>query len=155
MSVFFIGLTTLMPIPVNEYKTSMEGKSQAIEHPTADRINSSNPVNNSDLELNLTLRAPKRSEAITPTTEDRVRICPDIPTCCPNVRPISIRSNPVMSPGGCVAKLEIMKDATINPRDERSSLSLMAFPSNTVLIHTGGCVSPLRTHADQSRVYSS
>jgi len=41
---------------------SIEVKSQAIEHPIADRINNSNPVNNSDLELNLTLRAPKRSE---------------------------------------------------------------------------------------------
>jgi len=38
---------------------------------------------------------------------------------CPpaaKVRPISIRSSPVMKPGGCVAKLKTMKDTSITPR---------------------------------------
>jgi len=47
-----------------------------------------------------------------------------------------------MSPGGCVAKLEIMKDADIKPRDERRPLALIAFPSNTALIQTGDRGSP-------------
>jgi hypothetical protein len=38
-----------------------------------------------------------------------------MPACCPKVRPIYIRRSPVLKPGGCVAKLEIMKDASIIP----------------------------------------
>ena len=117
MSVFAIGVMIVVATPVNEYSTSIEGKSQATEHPTDDRASSSNPANISDLGLNLMLRAPNNSETITPATREKVRICPDMPTCCPNVRPISMSRSPVMSPGGCVAKLELMKEASINVRD--------------------------------------
>ena len=124
-----------MAIPLIEYKKSIEVKFQAIEHPIADKFNSNNPVNRSDLELNLMLRAPKSSETIKPTIEDRVLICPDIPTCCPNVKPISIRSSIVISPGGCVAKLEVMKDASINLRDERRSPLLIVIPDCVCVNH--------------------
>ena len=133
-----MGLIMLMPIPLNEYKNSIEVKFQAIEHPTADRFNRSNPVRKSDLELNLMLKAPKSSETIKPTTEERVLIWPDIPTCCPNVKPISIKSSIVISPGGCVAKLEVMKDASINLREERYSLFLIVITDlfTSVLVHS-------------------
>ena len=44
MSVFAIGVMIVVATPVNEYSTSIEGKSQAMEHPTDDSASSSNPA---------------------------------------------------------------------------------------------------------------
>ena len=109
-------------------RNSIEMKSQATKHPTAERISSVSPVSSSDLGLSLT-EGSRSSETITPTAEDRVWIWPDMSTCCPKVRPVSIRSSPVMRLGGCVAKLETMKDTSIIPRLERRSLVLKVISS--------------------------
>jgi len=83
------------------------------EQPKAEIVKNPNPINSSDLCLNLTLKAPISNAKMTATMEERVRTCPITPTEYPNVRPISIRRSPVRILGGCVAKPEMTSDGRI------------------------------------------
>jgi len=84
------------------------------EQPKAEIVKNPNPINSSDLCLNLTLKAPMSNAKMTATLEERVRTCPITPTELPNVRPISIRRSPVRILGGCVAKPEMTSDGRIS-----------------------------------------
>ena len=72
--VFTIGMIIVTAIPFSEYRTSIEVKSHAAKHPTAETTWSPSPASRSVLDLTLTLTAPGRRAVKNPTTEDRVRI---------------------------------------------------------------------------------
>jgi hypothetical protein len=94
-------------------------KLEAKEQPKAEIVMNTRPVNSSDLCLNLTLKAPINKAEITATMEEKVRICPVIPTEIPNVRPTSIRRRLITVIGIHTAKLEMTNGERTNLPTER------------------------------------
>lgn len=83
-------------------------------HVIADKDRIKRPVINSRLWLNLTLSAPIKKDAINATREVTALICPTIPTCNPNVNPISISSRESRVAGGLSVKRDMNRDGRKN-----------------------------------------
>jgi len=74
---------------------------------------------NNDLCLNLILKTPMNKAKMTATIEEKVLICPAIPTDTPNVSAMSIRRSPIRIPGGITANEEVISDGRNNLPGER------------------------------------
>ena len=71
-------------------------------------------MSSSDLCLYLTLNMPINRANIKPMRDEKALICPATPTDTLNVKPISMRSNPVISPDGCVANLANTSEGNVS-----------------------------------------
>jgi len=109
--------------PTAHMHACIKPKFEANEQHKAEIAMNNRPIINSDLCSNLTLNKPMNNAKTTATIEERVLICPAIPTDTSNVSAMSIRRRPTRIPGGITANEEMISEGRNSLLGDRLSIS--------------------------------